>query len=190
MTQQNPKPTRLTLADSLLLVVDLQEKLVPVMQDEQTLTRRAVRLVRAAKALEVPTLVTEQYPKGLGHTLGKLTRFLGDAPVHEKLLFSACIEPVTEAIAAAKRRTIIVAGIEAHVCVLHTCLDLLERGFTVALPLDATASRRALDREAAVRRLIAAGVIPTSVESIMFEWTGTAEGEPFKRIRDIVKDDG
>ncbi len=181
-------PMRLRVEDCLLLVVDLQEKLVPVMADEKTLVRRASRLIRAAGALGVPRVVTEQYPKGLGRTLPKLMKVLGEASIHEKMKFSACVEPVAAAIKDSGRSTVVVIGIEAHVCVLLTCLDLLERGYRVALPLDGTASRRAIDRDAAVRRLLTAGVVPTTVESVMFEWAQTAEGDAFRAIRDIVKE--
>lgn len=182
-------PIRLRVEQSLLLAVDLQEKLVPVMADQKTLVRRVSRLMRAAEALGVPTLVTEQYPKGLGRTLPKLMKVLGeDVPIHEKLKFSGCVEPVAEAIESSGRSTVVVVGIEAHVCVLLTCLDLLERGYRVALPLDGTASRRGIDRDAAFRRLLAAGVVPTTVEAVMFEWVGTAQGDAFRAIRDIVKE--
>jgi len=185
------QPVRLPRDDSVLLMIDLQERLLSVMPHPTTLTRRAGRLIRGAQALGVAVVVTEQYPRGLGRTVLALDKLLaeGDPPI-EKLCFSACVDAVTRALEATGRRTVVLMGVEAHVCVLQTALDLLEAGYTVALALDATDSRRAVDRDAAVRRMTEAGVVPTTVESVLFEWLGTAEGDGFKAVRDIVKGDG
>ncbi len=179
---------RLRREDCVVLVIDVQDRLVPVMQHPKTLVRRVARLVRGAKALDVPVIHTEQYPKGLGRTVPDIARLLEDRSPIEKMRFSACVPAVEEAIVATGRRAVVVAGIECHVCVLQTCLDLLDAGHTVALPLDATDSRRAVDRDAAVRRLLDAGVVSTSIESVLFEWVRSADGEAFKAVRDIVKD--
>jgi len=184
-------PARLQVDDCVVLVIDLQERLVQAMPHPKTLVRRAGRLVRGARALDVPVLLTEQYPKGLGRTVKEIDRLLEDAdPPVEKLRFTACVEQVSKALGATGRRTVVLSGVEMHVCVLLTALDLLEAGYTVAVALDAACARRSADRDAAVRRMLVAGVVPTTAESLLLEWVGTAEGDRFKAIRDIVKGEG
>jgi nicotinamidase-related amidase len=179
---------RLIPNDTALLIVDMQQKLLPAMESPDTLTDRVTRLIDGANALAVPTMITEQYPRGLGATIDPVAdRLPADHTRAEKTCFTACIDPIKDALDARNAHCVIVAGIEAHVCVLQTCLDLADRGYVVAAVLDATSSRHALDREFAGRRMQQAGVLPMTVESTLMELIGDASDARFKQIRDIIK---
>lgn len=171
-----------------LLVVDIQERLLPHMHNAESLAAQAGRLVDAANVLGLPVLVTEQYRKGLGVTVPELAGRLGGALGNfEKLKFSAWIEPVREQLWRQGTRQVIVCGIEAHVCVLQTCLDLIESGLITGVVLDAIGSRRPVDHETAVQRMVQAGVVPTTVESAILELVHEAGGSRFKSVLPIIK---
>ncbi len=179
---------RLRNEDTALLVVDVQEKLVPHMRDPEGLVGSVGKLVDAAGVLGMPVIVTEQYRRGLGQTVPELRGRLEAAVcIHEKLVFSACIEPVRETLAGLRRRTVVVCGIEAHVCVLQTCLDLLDHGWIPVVVVDAISSRKAHDHEAAVLRMVQAGVVPTTVESALLELVHEAGSERFKAVLPLIK---
>ena len=179
---------RLKLEYTALLVVDVQEKLTPHMHDSESMVGQVAKLVDAANVLGVPVLVTEQYRQGLGATVAELAGPLTHAACnHEKLKFSACIEPIRKTLARFKRRAVIVCGIEAHVCVLATCLDLLDYGFITAVAVDAIASRRRGDQQVAVSRMVHAGVLPTTVESAILEMVHEAGGDRFKAVFPLIK---
>ena len=179
---------RLDQDRTAVLVVDVQEKLAPVMHEHERMIAQTGRLVAGADVLGLDVLVTEQYPKGLGATVpGVADRLPDRAQRFEKTRFSGCVEPVLEHLTASAARCVVVAGIEAHVCVAQTCLDLAVKGFDVAVAWDATASRREADREVALHRLIQAGVMPLTVEAALFELTGEASGQRFKAMLDVVK---
>lgn len=174
-----------------MLVVDLQAKLAPAMHDAEAIVSRAATLLDGAAVLGLPVLVTEQYRKGLGETVEPIASRLGEGvqPV-EKMRFSACVEPVVEALGeldGGVRRQVIVTGIEAHVCVLQTCLDLLDRGYFVAAACDAIGSRRASDRDAAIARMTQAGVVPTTVESALLEMVREAGTPIFKAMLPVIR---
>jgi nicotinamidase-related amidase len=179
-------PPRLTAADSALLVIDVQEKLLPAIPDVPRLLLNLSFLLDAAKAIGVPVLATEQYPKGLGPTHAAIAdRLPGDRPA--KVVFSCGAMPeVTSALAG--RPTVLLAGIEAHVCVLQTALDLLGRGLTVFVAADAVSSRDPADRDVALRRLERAGAVLTTAETAAFEWLGSAGAPAFKSISLLVQD--
>ncbi len=179
--------TRLDPGSAALLVVDIQEKLLPSIQEAQACEAAARRMIDAAQVLNVPVILTEQYPAGLGPTCGPVRSACGDAPRFEKLLFSACIAPVMQAIENLGRRQVIVVGIEAHVCVQQTVLDLLRLAYVVHVCADAVSSRRTLDRDIALDRMRQAGAMVTTTESAIFELLGQAGTEQFKRILKIVK---
>ena len=182
-----PYPTQLLPGRSALLVIDVQEKLMVKIPSAQMVIRNIAFLIDAAKLLEVPVSATEQYPKGLGPTVPALIDKLPERP--EKLAFSSCAVPaVVEGFRAANRTQILVAGIESHVCVLHTTFDLLSAGFQVFLPVDALASRYPLDHETALRRLEKAGAVLTTTETTAFEWVGGASHPKFKQISSLVQE--
>jgi nicotinamidase-related amidase len=179
---------RLNLEQTALLVVDVQEKLLPHMHNAEQVVRQAGRLVDGANALGLPLLVTEQYRKGLGSTVPELAGRMGPAVCNlEKLKFSACIEPIRKELVNRHIRSVVVCGIEAHVCVLQTCLDLLDAGFIAALALDAIGSRRASDQEPAVQRMVQAGVLPVTVESTLLELVHEAGSSRFKAVLPLIK---
>src|SRR5882672_5347024 len=139
--------------------------------DAASLTRNIAFLLDVAKLLHVDIAATEQYPKGLGPTVAPLAQRLPVRP--EKLAFSSCAVPqLLDGFRAKGRTQIVLVGIEAHVCVLNTAFDLLAAGFQVYLVVDALASRYAIDRETALRRLEKAGAIVTTAETCVFEWLG------------------
>lgn len=179
---------RLKPNDTALLVVDMQAKLVPVMTSPDALTQQVGRLLDGARALDLPVVATEQYPRGLGSTVPAIRERLSDAhTIAEKTRFSACTDAIKDALDSLNVHCVAVAGIEAHVCLLQTCLDLVDRGYIVGAVLDATSSRHAADREIAQRRLAQAGVLPVSVESTLMELVADAGDTRFKQVRDIIK---
>lgn len=179
---------KFTQEHTALLVVDVQEKLLGHMHNADALTGQLGRLLDGANVLGLPVLVTEQYRKGLGRTVPELAdRLQAAVCVCEKLVFSACIEPVRDMLVKLDCRGVLVCGIEAHVCVLQTCLDLVDQGFFASVVVDAIGSRRATDQGPAVQRMVQAGVIPTTVESALLEIVHEAGSERFKAILPIVR---
>lgn len=179
---------RAAVDDALLLVVDLQAKLLPAIHEHERVLTACGRMIRAAHVMHVPVLATEQYRAGLGPTVPAIAELLADAPVIEKLTFSACgIEPVRTRLAEAKRSQVIVIGIEAHVCIQQTVLDLLEAGYAPMVPADAVSSRRPFDAEVALRRMTQAGAVVTTTESLIFELCREAGTPLFKELLPLVK---
>lgn len=179
---------RLDPRRSAILLIDMQERLLPVMQHRSTIVRRTTRLIEGAHILKTPVAVTEQYPRGLGSTVSQIAGKLhGAVYTDPKTRFSATGPSLMRFLEKLETRSVIVAGLEAHVCVLQTCLDLLDHGFTVALCLDAIGSRRDIDRQAAVHRMTQAGVLPTTVEAVLFELMGDADAPAFKELRKIIQ---
>lgn len=179
---------RLDPKHTALVLVDVQDKLLEVMQDKTTVARRAGRLLQGANVLQLPVLVTEQYPKGLGRTVSALARQFNAATLSdEKTRFSACSDAVIRRLEKFNTRSVVLAGLETHVCVLQTCLDLLEKGYVVALCVDATSSRRPIDKKAGIDRMVQAGALPATVESVLFELVGDAESPRFRELRSIIQ---
>ena len=173
-------------AKSLLLLVDMQERLVPVMADAAEVTARCGILLSAANALDVPVLASEQYPKGLGGTIPELAEL---APVRlEKLEFSAYANhAIKDELTRAGRLQIVLAGVEAHVCVLQTGLELIAAGFQVFVAADAVASRRAESRDVALQRIGRAGATLITVEMALFEWLRSAGAPEFRAISKLIR---
>ena len=166
-----PHPTQMSSADTGLLVIDVQDRLMPKIVDRDAIIRNIGFLIDAARQVSVPVLATEQHPKGLGPTVPELAAKLPDRPA--KVDFSCCAIPaVVETFRREARPKVLLAGIEAHVCVQATALDLLARDFRVYLAVDAIGSRYAIDKEFALRRLEHAGAILTTTETAIFEWVG------------------
>lgn len=185
MSSDNLFPVR--PENAALLVVDFQERLLPAIHDSAAVVEAARRMIEAAAVLGVPAVVTEQYPAGLGRTCETLRTALGDAPVFEKLRFSACVEGVLDHLSRLDRRRIIVIGIETHVCVQQTVLELLSLECVPHVCADAVGSRRVFDRDTALGRMARAGAMITTTESIIFEMLQQAGTEQFRRILRIVK---
>lgn len=178
------RPMRLAPATSLLAVIDVQERLLAAMPDAERVVNRCFRLTEAARILGVGRVLTEQYPKGLGPTPAALAATL--PPAAAKLAFSCrgcggfdvgLVPGVT---------AVVLAGLETHVCIAQTALDLLAEGRGVFVAVDAVASRHALDHEIALRRLESAGAVLTTSEAVIFEWCRTAEHPRFQEVRRLV----
>ncbi|OIP08010.1 MAG: hydrolase [Rhodocyclales bacterium CG17_big_fil_post_rev_8_21_14_2_50_68_7] len=169
-------------ARSALLAVDFQERLLPHIEDWQRVLDAAVWLVRLAQRLSVPVMVSEQYPKGLGPTHAALRALVPAQAVREKLHFSCVAAGCLEGLDGAQREQLVVCGIEAHVCVLQTVLDLLGPGREVFVVADAVSSRRIGDREAALARMRANGATIVTREMVAFEWLHKAGSAEFREI--------
>jgi nicotinamidase-related amidase len=174
---------------SRLVVIDMQDKIAGVMQSEAMgkVLKHCGILLEAAAALEIPTLYTEQYPQGLGATLPTLAERLQKSPRVEKTTFSCCAEPTFCRQLTGDRPQIILVGMEAHICVLQTALQLKEQGHQVFVVEDAIISRDPANKANAIARLHEAGVIVSNTESVIFEWLGKAEGEAFKQISRLIR---
>lgn len=180
-------PELMSRGDSALLVVDVQDKLVRLIPGHEQLIWNIRRLIDGARVLGVPVAATEQYPKGLGPTTPDLASRLGAIP--SKMTFSCGGCP--DVFAPWRGQgidKILVAGIEAHVCVQQTVLDLLAEGYRVYLAADAVASRHAIDREIALRRMESHGTTLTTTESALFEWCDIAGSPEFKQISALVRE--
>jgi nicotinamidase-related amidase len=182
-----PHPTQMSAADTGLLIVDVQDKLMVKIPGAAALVRDIGFLIDATRLLEMPVQATEQYPKGLGPTVAELARRLPERP--DKTAFSCCAVPsIVETFHRAARPKVVLAGIEAHVCVQQTALDLLALGFRVYLAADAVASRYVIDRKYALRRLEQAGAILTTAEACVFEWLGGSSHPRFKAVSALVQE--
>jgi len=184
-----PNPAhRIRRATAALVVVDIQERLLPAIFEKERVVQNALRLIQGAAALQVPVLVTEQYRKGIGPTVPEVAAAVpGFAPM-EKLAFSACgAEGFVEALRASNRQDVVLCGIEAHVCVCQTCLDLVDQGFRVFVVADAISSRTAENHRLALDRMAAADAVIVSTEMILFELLERAGTDEFKRILPLVK---
>jgi nicotinamidase-related amidase len=182
-----PHPTQMSAADTALLVIDVQEKLMAKIPGAQALTRNIAFLIDVARLIDMPVTCTEQYPRGLGTTVPDLAKRLPHRP--EKTAFSCCAIPaVVEGFRRAARPKIVLTGIETHVCVLNTALDLLAQDFRVYIAVDAVASRQAIDHDFALRRLEKTGAILTTAETCAFEWVGGSTHPKFKQISALVQE--
>lgn len=174
---------------SLLLIIDFQQKMLRAIPSWEEIAGRVGQLTKSAEILEVPVVLTEQYSKGLGATLPEILEKIHPAPpVFHKEHFSACLEPAfLGMVRSFARPQLVVVGMETHVCVLQTCLDLLHAGFQVHLVADAVASRATINRDLALDLLRQAGALITSTEIVLFQWSCRANTDTFRRILPIVK---
>jgi nicotinamidase-related amidase len=183
---------RLTPLSSLLILVDVQERLAAAMPEDDLarLVANATILLETARILGVAVVASEQYPKGLGPTVSPLLAKLGDLDVvpHEKLDFDACSEPaIARAIAERAPRSVVVVGMEAHVCVYQTARELVRRGYETHVVADAVCSRRADNRGVGLSLCERAGAHVTSTETVAFDWVGRAGTDAFRRISRLVR---
>lgn len=184
------KNLRIKRDDSLLVAIDYQEKLMPVMNDIDKLRDKISRLARGIGVLGIPAIATEQYPKGLGRTenFEEFEKNLGGLTLVEKDSFSAFGAPdFEEIVKSTSKKTILLCGIETHICVQQTALDFLERGYRVLLIADCCSSRSAEDKAIALSRMEQAGVELVTVESLLFEMILGNKDPEFKDISRIIK---
>lgn len=180
-------PELMNRDDTAVLVVDMQEKFLAVIAESARLIWNCRRLLDAAAALGLPVAATEQYPEKMMPTVPELKERIGTAP--DKLAFSGCVcGDIFERWRAEGRFRVLICGIEAHVCVQQTALDLTAAGFEVYLAVDACGSRNAIDYTTALRRMESSGVILTTTEAAMFEWCCTADAPEFKKISALAKE--
>ncbi|MFP4565630.1 MAG: isochorismatase family protein [Spirochaetaceae bacterium] len=179
---------RIPLESSVGVIVDVQSRLFPYMYDSYALQQSLRTLIAGLQLLEVPTLVTQQYTKGLGESIEPVGAAFDRFEPIEKTAFSCLDEPAfTTALEQTGRHHIIIAGIEAHVCLLQTSMDLLEAGYTPVVVEDATSSRRRNDKQVAIERMRHAGVVVTTTESILFELCRYSGTDTFKALSRLVK---
>ena len=179
-------PMRLDERRSALMVVDLQEKLCPVIPSVTNLETEVLRLVSAAGIMSIPAAATVQYPRGLGPLIPSLRETFPDP--EEKVEFSAAVcRQSIDAWGQAGRDQIVIAGIETHICILQTVLDLLAEGIRPYVAVQAVASRHPLDHELALNRMRDCGATLIRVESVLFELLQTADRSEFKPISQMVK---
>jgi nicotinamidase-related amidase len=180
--------TTLSGNEAILVVIDVQQKLLPAISRGEEIVKRCEILVQGAKALGVPVVLTEQYPSGLGSTTADITRHAGDCPCVEKMTFSCAREPAfMSTLEISERRQVLLCGIETHVCVLQTALGLLEDGYVVHVAADAVGSRSDKNHENALSRLGKAGAIITNTESALFEMLEKAGTDEFKTIARLIR---
>lgn len=179
---------RLLIDHTQAVLIDVQEKLTPHISDHETVVANIAKLIKGLQVLGVPMVACEQYPKGLGHTIPSLKVLLDDVPIYEKVSFSACDDKSTfHAIKSGGRPYVIVFGIETHVCVLQTVMDLLDDGFVPVVVVDAVGSRHVANKDIALTRMANAGAVLVSVEMVLFELCRDAKNPVFKEISHLVK---
>lgn len=175
-------------AESCLLVVDIQERLLPAVAEPGTVVANTAVLLKSAETLGIPVLASEQYPKGIGHTVAEVAALLPAGVVVEKLHFSCLAdEAFSRRLAGLGRRQAVVVGLEAHVCVLQTAEGLLAAGHDVFVVADAVASRRPANHAAAMRRLEGAGARIVTTEMVVFEWLAQAGTPAFRALSRLIK---
>ena len=173
----------LAAKNAMLVVIDFQAKLMPAIHDGETVLLNAGRLAEAARLLDVPAVLTEQYPRGLGATVPALADI---APAITKMSFDACAEPAfLEAVAG--DRELVVCGCEAHVCVGQTVLTLLEHRRRVVVVADAIGSRAPQSRAIALKRMASHGAEIVTTEMVLFEWLGSAEHPQFRTVSKLIR---
>lgn len=179
---------RIKKDDTIALVIDFQERLYPYISDSELLTRNVVRLIKGLRELDVELIVTEQYSKGLGHTIKDISESIGEFSHIEKGSFSCCgSDDVCKKLNETGKKNVIIMGIEAHVCVLQTVVDLISLGYRPVLIEDCVSSRNPNDKKIAIERMKSEGAVISSYESILFELCEVSGTNAFKAISKIVK---
>jgi nicotinamidase-related amidase len=184
-----PLNVLLSESSTCLLVVDIQEKLFPFIQNKYKILDQVKKLIKFAKIVELPIIVTEQNPLGLGKTIRELKEFLTNESAVEKYTFSCCGEPTfNESLVAKEFKNIIVVGIETHICVTQTVLELISRGFNVHVIADAIGARGELDHKVGLKRMKKAGAVISTTEMVMYEYLKTSKHPKFKDfLKQIMK---
>jgi nicotinamidase-related amidase len=178
----------LTIAKTVLLIVDVQGKLAHLMHAKEHLFENITKIIKGAQSLDVPILLAEQNPDGLGPTIPALSGLFTDPKPISKSSFSCCgSDRFIKELTALQPENILMAGIETHVCVYQTARDLIKADYTVEIIADAVSSRTLENKSIGLEKIRDAGAQITSVETALFELIGTAEGDRFKRILEIVK---
>jgi nicotinamidase-related amidase len=179
---------RILKDQTVAFIIDVQERLFPVIDNNEQLAQNLETLIRGLKILQIPIKVSEQYRKGLGITIASLQPLLQNTTNIEKLAFSCCDTPeLMSEIDNKTAKFIILAGIETHICLLQTAIDLKEKGFQPVVVEDCTGSRDPENKRIAIHRMLQEGIIVTSFESLLFELCRYAGTDSFKAISKLVK---
>jgi nicotinamidase-related amidase len=179
---------RILREDTAAVVVDIQERLLPHIHEGDIMLKNCLRLIEGLKILSIPVLITQQYTKGLGPTVPSVIQQFPEFRYIEKISFSCCEEPAfKQEIGFIGKTDIIICGIEAHVCVLQTCLDLIAGGRRPVVVEDCVSSRKPNDKHIAIERMRQEGARITTMESLLFELVRVAGSDTFKSISGIVK---
>lgn len=179
---------RITKENTTGLIIDMQERLFPVMEGKETLLKSCITLIQGLSELKLPLLFTQQYTKGLGETLPEIKSLVPDFDFVEKSNFSCCDElQIVEKLKEHNTKNVILCGIESHVCVLQTAVDLKEAGLNPIVVMDCVSSRTPENFELAKERFRFEGIMMTSYESILFELTRTSTAPEFRAISKLVK---
>lgn len=179
----------LSIENALFLIIDVQEKLINAQFDKEKIKKNCTILTETAKILNIPVVVSEQYPKGLGSTIPEIKEKLpAAARFIEKVNFGCCQEEgFNDIIGGFGRKQIVVCGMESHVCVHQTVYDLLSHGFEVHLVQDAVSSRKEWECEQGIKRMLHHGAVPTCVEMVLFELLKCAKHPEFKAVQVLIK---
>lgn len=181
-------PVTMQADKSALIVIDVQERLCPAMNDPRRVLHNGVRLIVGAQRLDIPVLLTEQYPQGIGPTMVDLRSLVPPEAVVQKMTFSAAREPeMLDRLRELDVTQLVIMGTEAHVCVQQSALELAELGWEVFVVLDACSSRKVADQDAAYARMAANGCSMVTTEMVLFEWLGEAGTPAFKDLLPIIK---
>lgn len=182
-------PLKADAALSQFVMIDVQDRLATAMPAEamQAMLKNCSIIAQTAGMLGVAMIVTEQYPKGLGHTLPELSALMPNIHPVEKTTFSCLAESRFTRQLTRDHSQVILSGMEAHICVLQTALDLIEAGKQVFVVEDAVISRNPANKANALARMRDAGCVITNIESVVFEWLGAAEGEVFKTVSKLIR---
>jgi nicotinamidase-related amidase len=189
-SKRSPSARPLAAENCALLVIDIQEKLLPPIHENQRLVKNSQLLIRLAKTLKLPVLVTTQYEKGLGKTVSEIASLLPDQTVYDKQEFSCFSNEGFCAAAKAlppQRKTLLLCGMETHICVLQTALGALAQEYTVHVAADAVGSRSELNWNIGLDRMRGAGVVISSTETILYELLGGSGGPAFKEMLPYLK---
>lgn len=173
---------------TLFVLVDVQGKLAKIVHESDTLIDNLIKLIQGLRILRIPIIWVEQYPEGLGSTVGEVAQHLTGLEPIRKMSFSACQnETFVQAVKTTGRRQLLVAGIEAHICVYQTSVELIGLGYEVQVVTDAVSSRTLANKLIGLEKMKSAGVASTSVETALFELMRVAEGDDFKQIIKLLK---
>ena len=178
----------LTTDNTVLAVIDIQDRLARVMPDRDKLIQNVCKLIKGILVFDIPVILTEQYPAGLGPTLPEIAELLPGVQPIEKVCFNCCDEPsFQKKIESLKRQQVLIAGIEAHICVYQTAVALKQAGYEVQVVADCVSSRDVENKMVSLFKMGSAGISPTTTEMALFELLKVASGERFKQISNIVK---
>jgi nicotinamidase-related amidase len=181
-------PDLATAEDSLLLVIDPQEKLVRMIHNREDVVNTISQLIKFAYIYQLPVVLTEHYPEGLGYSVEEIKEVLADyQPVRKRIFSCFGVPEFSEVLSSHARRNLLVTGIETHICVSQTVHDALHRDYRVQVIADAVGTRKPLDHNIALDRMGRAGAVITTSEAVMYEIAERADTEEFKRLLKLVK---